>query len=452
VKPCWAEFTDAGPGVGVNNIDVKFRSAELDRIYDRDYRIRVHRSRGDSGQNEAERTNSAIGDSVVDGATLEWEHYKRFQEMSEDSIANLTLQDYETYEEKRMEKNAWRVASQLTERIDGAPVLSDYIHASVSERAEDSFFFNGEYLSEYTKKSVNNRSDTPGSAYIRKIFDFTENHVESGELYAEFLKGSCKEKDGSLCKHCCVPNGLGEVAWTGSATERIPRPIPDQSALPDFKYKSVHTSSNSDEHGKNRIPDDWQPRSNIKKLFEQGELSINSSDAITEFSSKFIVEEKLVKNYIEHLSQLQSVSEIRSQERIKEKQARALKDVHCYDWKALVEKGELGTLKVPELDKYIEHNKLSKKGKKIDKIKRITVHYYETSKESTIPSSISVGEDSDESDSDDDLVLCDESESDESDESESDDDSHTVTIPKVTSTRSGRRVGHWSTRYADFIQ
>ncbi|CAH3178082.1 unnamed protein product [Porites evermanni] len=75
----------------------------------------------------------------------------------------------------------------------------------------------------------------------------------------------------------------------------------------------------------------------------------------------------------------------------KEKQVRALKDVHCYDWKTLVEKGELDTLKVPELDKYIEHNKLSKNGKKIDKIKRITVHYFETSKESTFPSSVSVG-------------------------------------------------------------
>ena len=170
--------------------------------------------------------------------------------MSEDSIANLTLQDYEKYEEQRMEKNAWRVASQLAERIDGAPVLSDYIHASVSERAEDSFFFNGEYLSEYMKKSVNNRNAMPGSAYIRKILEFNEKHVESGELYAEFLKGSCKEKDGSLCKHCCVTDGPEEIAWTGPATERIPRPIPDQSALPEFKYLSVHTSSNNDENGK----------------------------------------------------------------------------------------------------------------------------------------------------------------------------------------------------------
>ena len=37
-------------------------------------------------------------------------------------------------------------------------------------------------------------------------------------------------------------------------------------------------------------------------------------------------------------------------------------------WKTLVEKGELDILKVFELDKYIEHNKLSKKGKKIVKI------------------------------------------------------------------------------------
>ena len=74
--------------------------------------------------------------------------------------------------------------------------------------------------------------------------------------------------------------------------------------------------------------------------------------------------------------------------------------------------------------KYIEHKTLSNNRKKINKIKRITVHYYETSKESTFPSSISVGEDSDESDSDNDFVLPDESES----ESESDVESHTVTI------------------------
>ena len=107
---------------------------------------------------------------------------------------------------------------------------------------------------------------------------------------------------------------------------------------------SVHTSSNNDENGKKRIPDDWQPRSNIKKLFEQGKLSINASDAITEFSSKFIVDEKLVKDYIEHLSQLQSVNEIHKQERRKEKQVQTLKDVHCYDWKTQSESPQVGQI------------------------------------------------------------------------------------------------------------
>ena len=146
--------------------------------------------------------------------------------------------------------------------------------------------------------------------------------------------------------------------------------------------------------------------------------------------------------------QLEIIIGFNKQKRRKEKQVRALRYVQCYDWKTLVEKGKLDTLKVPELDKYIEHNKLSKNGKRIDKIKRMTVHYFETSKESTFPSSVSVGEDSDDSDSYNDLFLCDEKES----ESESDDDSHTVTIQEGTSTRSACRVGYWSTRYADFVQ
>ena len=76
VKPNWADLTDAGLGVGVSNFEVKFRDAEFARIHPSDYHIRVHCSHGDSGQNEAERTNSAIGDSVVDGSTIDWNFYE----------------------------------------------------------------------------------------------------------------------------------------------------------------------------------------------------------------------------------------------------------------------------------------------------------------------------------------------------------------------------------------
>ena len=99
VKPRWVDFTDAGPGVEVSNSGVQFRDAELARILSSDYRVQVHRARGDSGQNEAERTNSAIGDSVVDGATI-----KRFDGLSADEITELTSEEFKRMEEERMTK------------------------------------------------------------------------------------------------------------------------------------------------------------------------------------------------------------------------------------------------------------------------------------------------------------------------------------------------------------
>ena len=54
VKPRVAFLTDACPGVGVPNSEVKFSNAELARMYNSNYQIRLHRSRGDSDQGEAE--------------------------------------------------------------------------------------------------------------------------------------------------------------------------------------------------------------------------------------------------------------------------------------------------------------------------------------------------------------------------------------------------------------
>ena len=89
------------------------RRAELARIHNSDYRVRCHRSTGDSGQGEAEPTNSAISDALVDGATLEWQKYRRFEDLSEEEIKRMSLQSYEGYENKRMDKNAWYFCSQV---------------------------------------------------------------------------------------------------------------------------------------------------------------------------------------------------------------------------------------------------------------------------------------------------------------------------------------------------
>lgn len=54
VKTDILKNTDAGPGVGSSNVEVRYRDAEMDKILNSDRVDRVHISRDDSGQNEAE--------------------------------------------------------------------------------------------------------------------------------------------------------------------------------------------------------------------------------------------------------------------------------------------------------------------------------------------------------------------------------------------------------------
>ena len=62
VRPRVIEFTDAGPGVGSNNFEVRFWDAEIAVLHNSTIRTRIHLATGDQGQNEAERTNSYIGE------------------------------------------------------------------------------------------------------------------------------------------------------------------------------------------------------------------------------------------------------------------------------------------------------------------------------------------------------------------------------------------------------
>ena len=239
VKPRWADLTDAGPGVGISNFEVRFRDAELARLHNSDYRIRLHRSRGDSRQNEAERTNSAIQDSVIDGATIPWESEERFAGMTSEEITNMSVKEYEIYESDRMKRNAWSVANEVARRIDGAPVLSEYLHCKVSNNIEDQFFFNGDILKQY---KASTHANLPGIGYIDKIQRFYKLHYNTGELYMEYLKGSCVDTNMELGEQSCEPgssstgqptdddnelcNYCASTTWIGPKFERIPQPVP----------------------------------------------------------------------------------------------------------------------------------------------------------------------------------------------------------------------------------
>ena len=60
---------------------MQFRDAKM--AMKSDYHIRVHRSRNDSHMNEAERTNSAIGEALADGGTINWDKHELFDGLME---------------------------------------------------------------------------------------------------------------------------------------------------------------------------------------------------------------------------------------------------------------------------------------------------------------------------------------------------------------------------------
>ena len=140
IKSRWCDLSDAGLGVAGSNFDIQFRDAELARMWGSDCRITLHLSRNDTHSNEAERTNSAIADSVVDGQTIEWKSHKLFDGISDDKIEAMTFQEFERHKDERMKLNAYMVRDEVVKQIDGVPCLKEEIAAYPSP--DDPFFFN----------------------------------------------------------------------------------------------------------------------------------------------------------------------------------------------------------------------------------------------------------------------------------------------------------------------
>ena len=63
-----------------------------------------------------------------------------------------------------------------------------------------------------------------------------------------------------------------------------------------------------------REPDDFQPRAQIKRLFEESEVVSGDSEAIRKFSDKYIVPKNLVAEYVEHLAQIKMRKEKKKEE------------------------------------------------------------------------------------------------------------------------------------------
>ena len=65
VKSRIVDLTDAGPGVGISNYEVKIRTAEEIRFMNYDYYVRHHLAPGDSSHNEVETIQSYVGKLLI---------------------------------------------------------------------------------------------------------------------------------------------------------------------------------------------------------------------------------------------------------------------------------------------------------------------------------------------------------------------------------------------------
>ena len=120
--------------------------------------------------------------------------------------------------------------------------------------------------------------------------------------------------------------------------------------------------------------DDFLPRAQLKLNFHNGSASLEKPETIERFCNEYIVEEEHVRGYLNHLLTLQRTSTVRQNQRTKDKNTQKTKE-KLYDWKTIASTFKnMNKLYVEELNKYLDHHKLSLLGKKNDKIRRIMAH------------------------------------------------------------------------------
>ena len=104
-------------------------------------------------------------------------------------------------------------------------------------------------------------------------------------------------------------------------------------------------------------------------MFEERKLVSEDSEAIREFSDKYIAPEKLVAENVENHTQIKMHKEKKKEETEREKMERLNREYTDTDWVALYYSDKLSSLRVNELalSLYFSHHKITFKGKKAER-------------------------------------------------------------------------------------
>ena len=178
----------------------------------------------------------------------------------------------------------------------------------------------------------------------------------------EYKRISCQERNGQLCQFC-------EKDETTSAPLPTRRSYPNYGKLPNFHYLPWSATPTD-----GREPDDFQPRAQIKRLFEESELVSGDSEAFRKFSDKYIFPEKLVAEYVEHLAQIKMRKEKKKEETERERVERLNRKYNDVDWVVLYNFDKLSSLRVDEISLYFSHHKITFKREKAEKVAMIKAH------------------------------------------------------------------------------
>lgn len=365
IKPRVLELTDGGPGVGKSNRDVRFRAAEKVLIDNLDFYTRIHRASGDC-QNEVERTQAAVGKAISDGGSIPWE-YKKL-DIESDNVKQMSIEEIENLEDEIYKFNVTQTCKDLSRRVENAPGPRGGFMTGLVSYKKDELFFNDELsLKMFLDTAPSKRQTVPGFHYYDQVTKFYETHFTEGELYIEYVRFNCEDTLDSICDFC-------RKGWSGKPISNVPRPFPDTGS--NFQYVK-YDETPLEVNGKKRETDDFQPRFQLRKLFNEGKIKSDMLDDIKTFSVKYAIEdESLITAELIHIEMMQFKKEKRMENRKQKTSYEKSRKVDEFDWLDLHSKGKIKDLSVNLLTMYITDKKLCHHipRKKSEKVSIVEAH------------------------------------------------------------------------------
>ncbi len=243
----------------------------------------------------------------MDGGALQWKYNKGLEDKTAAEVEAMSIDDINQIEEDAIKDNAWQVCNEVTKRIHMEPgPAGDLMLAMTDQPLSQHFFSNTRYLQDFHKSGKEKRKSLPGYYYFQKILKFMEDHTDKGELYMEVRIGHCTRDGYNPCPFCEKFQPF---------TKPSPRPFPDYTALPKYRYCDLKNTPITD-----RTIDDFLPRAHLKEWFKNYKISSSDQEKIKMFADKYIVEPVLVRAYVKHLELLELKKKKRAEKREATKQ------------------------------------------------------------------------------------------------------------------------------------